>query len=140
MVSLVTLGALLAWHPLHSSSAQVRLPEAGGSGEVTVRVFADDFPPGQDSASAARYLIARFRITDQNGRAVPLALRSLRRNGVLLILSLTMTLPHDFRGGSIWHGVLAERFTDQVNLVQVSRGTQNGTLLFARGDGAKPLP
>ena len=140
MVTLVALGALLTWHPLHSSSAQVRLPVSGGPGDVTVRVFADDFPPGQDSASAAQYLSARFRITDQSGRWAPLALQSLRRDGVLLILSLRMTLPAGFRAVSIWHGVLAERFPDQVNLVQVIRGTRNATLLFSRGDGAKPLP
>lgn len=140
MVRLLALGTLLAWHPLHSSAAQVELPPAGGPAEVTVRVFAEDFPPGQDSTAAARYLTSRFRIVDRNRQAVPLTLRSMRREGVLLILSVTMTLPAGWSGGSIWHGVLAERFDDQVNLVQVRRGTRNTTLLFSRGDGPKPLP
>lgn len=139
MVSLIAAATLLALHPLHSSSAQVQLPPAGGTGEVTVRVFADDFPPGHDSTATVRYLADRFHITGQNGQAIPLVLRALHRDGVVLILSLTMTIPPGF-GGTIWHGVLAERFTDQVNLVQVHHGARNATLLFSRGDGPKPLP
>lgn len=138
-MSLIAAATILALHPLHSSSAQVQLPPSGGTGEVTVRVFAEDFPPGQDSAAAVQYLVRRFRITSQNGQAIPLVLRRLRRDGVVLILALTMTIPAGF-GGSIWHGVLAERFPDQVNLVQVHRGARNATLLFSRGDGPKPLP
>jgi hypothetical protein len=140
MVNRLALWSLLAWHPLHSSAAQVQLPPAGGPGEVTVRVFAEDFPPGQDSTLAAQYLSTRFHIADGNGRAMPLTLRSMRRDGAVLILSLTMIIPPGFAGGSIWHGVLAERFDDQVNLVQVRHGARTATLLFSRGDGPKPLP
>jgi hypothetical protein len=40
----------------------------------------------------------------------------------------------------VWHGVLAEKFSDQVNLVRVQRGDRSASLLFIAGDGPKPLP
>lgn len=140
MVSLLPLAVLLAAHPLHSSSAQVRLPDGAGAIEVVIRVFAGDFPSGSDRPAASRYFASRFRITDPAGQPVALEIRGVRLEGTVLVWSLAGTVPAGLRGGRIWNGILAERFDDQVNLVQLRRANRNTTLLFAAGDGAQPIP
>jgi hypothetical protein len=126
-------------HPIHSSSAVVSLPVGGGPACIVVRVFADDFPPGDSPAPIGRYLAARFRILDRDNHPVALHLDSVRADGVVLVLTLSASA-EALSGARIWHGILAERFSDQVNLVQVHRGTRSASLLFTSGDGPKPLP
>lgn len=140
LTALLLLALAGTRHPIHSSSAVVTIPPGGGSVSVTLRVFADDFPPGPLPVPAARYLAERFRVSDSRGRAVPLTVVEIRAEGVVLILTLTAPAPDGLVGARIWHGVLAERFPDQVNLVQVHRGTRSASLLFTATDGPKPLP
>jgi hypothetical protein len=59
---------------------------------------------------------------------------------VVLVLTLSAPAPAGLSGARIWHGVLAERFGDQVNIVQARYGGRSATLLFTAGDGPKPLP
>jgi hypothetical protein len=140
MVTLLPLAVLLAAHPLHSSSAQVRLPEGPGVLEVVIRVFTADFPPGSDRSAASRYFANRFRITAPGGQPVALAIREVRVEGSVLVWSLAGTVTAGLRGGLIWNGILAERFDDQVNLVQIRQANRNTTLLFSAGDSAQPIP
>lgn len=127
-------------HPIHSSSAALALPAGSATASLVLRVYADDFPPGRDPAAIARYLGERFRITDAKGRAVPLRLEAVRAEGVVLVLTLSAPAPAGLSGARIWHGVLAERFGDQVNIVQARYGGRSASLLFTAGDGPKPLP
>jgi hypothetical protein len=137
---LLFLALLARSHPIHSSSAQVTLPEGSGNLTVMLRVFADDFPPGRVIERVMPYLAHRFRLEDARGQPVALHLDTVREEGVVLILSLSAPVGGALRGGRIWHGVLGERFADQVNLVQVHRGPHSVTLLFTATDGPKALP
>jgi hypothetical protein len=139
-VLLVLLTLVGLRHPIHSSSAALALPEGGVTASLVLRVYGDDFPPGRDPAAIARYLGERFRITDRTGRAVPLRLEAVRVEGVVLVLTLSAPAPAGLSGARIWHGVLAERFGDQVNIVQARYGGRSASLLFTAGDGPKPLP
>ena len=76
----------------------------------------------------------------RRGHPVPLHLDTLRAEGVVLVLTLSAPAPQGLSGTRIWHGVLAERFADQVNIVQARYGGRSASLLFTPGDGPKPLP
>jgi hypothetical protein len=141
MLRALILAALLgAPHPIHSSSAVVSFPAGTGRASIVLRVFADDFPPGQSAGSAERYLAERFRVIDARERNVPLQLHGIAVDGAVLVLTLSAPAEGGLRGSRIWHGVLAERFSDQVNLVRVHRDGRVATVLFSAGEGPKPLP
>ena len=137
--TLALLALLAAKHPIHSSSAVVSFPDGTPRVAIVLRVFADDFPPGTLPAPVERYLAERFRLLDGRGAIVPLRLDGISADGVVLVLTLSAPAPDGLAGGKVWHGVLAEKFSDQVNLVQVQRGGRSASLLFIAGDGAKPL-
>lgn len=136
--TLVLLALLGASHPIHSSSALLRIPDRSAQAAIELRVFADDFPPGPSRAAAQRYLADRFRVLDRRGATVPLTVEGITVDGAVLILSLSAPVGDGLV--RVWHGVLAEKFSDQVNLVRVERGGRRGSLLFVAGDGAKTLP
>lgn len=140
MLGALLIGLLSITHPIHSSSAVVSFPAGTGRAAIVVRVFADDFPPGRSPAPVERYLAERFRLFDARGAIVPLRLEGSVADGPVLVLTLSAEAPDRLAGGKIWHGVLAERFPDQVNLVRVQRGERTASLLFIAGDGAKALP
>ena len=141
MSPLLSLLAVLALPPpIHSSAATITLPPGGRVAVVSLRVFGDDFPPGRDPAGIARYLAQRFRLLDRRGRSLALTLDVIRPEGAVLVLELSAPLPEGLAGVRIWHGVLAERFDDQVNIVQARYGGRSVSLLFIAGDGPKPLP
>ena len=141
MIATTLLLLLLgARHPIHSSSASLTLDGAGRSVTVVLRVFSEDFPPGPNSEAAERYLATRFVLSTATGRPLPLQLESLTATGAVLVIRLTGSFPEGTRGLRIWHGVLTERFSDQVNLVQASNGGRKTSLLFTAHDGPRPLP
>ena len=141
MLGILLMAALLgARHPIHSSSASLVLLPGARKAEIVVRVFADDFSPGRDRPSTQRYLTEHFRLLDRAGRAAPLQLDSLRVEGSVLIIHLTAPAPNGLSGAMIWHGVLAERFADQVNILQARYAGRSVSLLFSPSDGAKRLP
>ena len=127
-------------HPIHSSSAEIRAEAGDATATITVRVFADDFPPGTDSVAAAAYLADRFRVLQRDGRQARLSLTHLRVEGPVILAHLTAATPMGLAGARIWHGVLTERFDDQVNLVLVRHGGRSIRLVFTASDAPKPLP
>jgi hypothetical protein len=137
---LALIALLIARHPIHSSSAVLSLPAGAARATIVLRVFADDFPPGNSRAPVERYLAQRFHLLDARGEIVPLSLDGIMVDGVVLVLTLSAPARDGLSGARVWHGVLAEKFSDQVNLVRVQRGGRSGSLLFIAGDGAKALP
>lgn len=135
-LSLLGAGPL---HPLHSSRAEVAIrPDA--TFDITVRVFSDDLAlaaPGGDSAQTA-YLKRSFRIFTGQGSEVPVTVTAIRQDGEATHFTARAraSMASDL---SVQHGVLWERYDDQVNLVRVVRGARVTTLLFVRGDTPKPL-
>ena len=141
MFRVLALAALLGVpHPIHSSSAVVSFPSGTGRASIVLRVFVDDFPPGQAPASVDRYLSERFHLIDARGARVPIQLHGITVDGAVLVLTLSAPAGGASSGARIWHGVLGERFPDQVNLVRVLRDGRAATVLFTAGDGLKPLP
>lgn len=140
MSAFALLALLAGSHPIHSSSAVLSFPPGTPRAAVAIRVFADDFPPGSARPAVEHYLAERFRLLDGKGAIVPLHVDGIVADGLVLVLTLSAPIPDGLPGGKVWHGVLAEKFSDQVNLVQVRRGGGSATLLFIAGDGAKPLP
>ena len=135
MVS-VSLVALLALHPLHASTALVEI--ANGSASITIRAFADELPWTGDSAGVASYLETRFLVIS-GGRRVPARFIAARSDGDAIVFQLRIDNSPLCEDIKIWNGVLAERYADQVNLVQVRCGGRSRQLVFSAGDGAKSL-
>lgn len=135
---LFLLAVLGTRHPIHSSSAVLRILDRSPRAAIELRVFAEDFPPGPSRAAAERYLADRFRVLDRRGATVPLTVDGIAAEGVVLVLSLSAPVGDGLVG--VWHGVLAEKFSDQVNLVRVERGGRRASLLFVAGDRAKAIP
>lgn len=140
MLTALALVALLGLrHPIHSSSASLTLSPSG-SVAIVLRVFADDFPPGRTPAAIERYLTQRFGMYDRSGARLVPRLDSVRVEGPVLAITLTAPAPRGLVGARVWHGVLGERFRDQVNLLQARYGGRSVSLFFTASDGPKPLP
>ena len=127
-----------SWHPLHASSAVVEIAP-GGIGSVTIRAFADELGWARDSLQAADYLGTRFLLTGEAGRRIPLELVSVREDRDALEFVLRLAAPARCEGLRLWNGVLAERYADQVNLVQIRCGGRSRQLIFSAGEGSKAL-
>ena len=140
----VTVELLLALatarHPIHASSAVITAPPGAAAAEIVLRAYADDFPPGTQPAQITRYVADRFRITDRAGRRIALRVAGVRLEGPTVVTVLTADIPTGLAGARIWHGVLAERFPDQVNIVRAHYGGRVASLLFTASDSAKSLP
>ena len=139
---LLTLAASApAPHPIHSSSALLTIAPDGRHATLSIRVFAEDFPPGIRADQIVPYLAERFRISSPSSRAISRRLERTEVTGPVQVVELSLEAPGGLEGATLWHGVLMERFSDQVNLVQVRRGTGGRItmLLFSPGDGPKPL-
>lgn len=134
----VALAFTLTWHPLHASTALVEISPRG-TGSVTIRAFADELAWAGDSARAEEYLRTRFLLTGVDGRRIPLELVrvELDRDAFVFTLRLVSQAPCD--GMRLWNGILAERYPDQVNLVQVRACGRNRQLVFSAGEGSKAL-
>ncbi len=142
----VLLGLVLAVHPLHSTHTELR-EERGGGITLTVRAFTDDLhaavraAEGSTGDSAlARYVRRSLRLTGAGGQAVSLEWRAARADGNVTYLSLTGLLPGGLRGARVQQVMLMERFSDQVNVVQVRTPGGATSLLFLPGQGPKALP
>ena len=134
------LAALMGRHPIHSSSAILTLAPGTERALIVLRVYAEDFPSGQVAATAAPYLAARFTISDREGRRISLHLDGMQVEASVLVLRLSAPIPGGLSGARVWHGILAERFPDQVNILQARYGGRTVSLLFTSRDGPKPLP
>ena len=105
---------------------------------MSLRVFADDFPPGRDRQAIARYLEQRLHLSHEQERLI-LTLERDRVEGDAQILELSFPTPGTCRGVRVWNAILTERFEDQVNLVQIRCGTSVKHLVFSPGEGPKRL-
>ncbi|HEX3236456.1 MAG TPA: DUF6702 family protein [Gemmatimonadales bacterium] len=136
-----------ARHPMHTAVTEIVYQAISASATIRVRVFLDDLttavgrPPGTpvgDSAMA-RYVTAGLTVTDGTGRRLPLRWEGSEQTGDVMLLRLTAAAPAGLDGGSVGSRLLTERFEDQVNIVRVSWSGRTRTLLFTRGEAAKPL-
>lgn len=153
-VAIAALSALgLTRHPLHTTLA-VFTVRTDGSIAISVRAFADDLGAvvrqhaGDRTAAGAAlpadgameaYTRSAIRLTTGAGRPVPLVWCGARREGDLAWICLETAAGATAGPLRLRDALLVERFDDQVNIVQVVRGAHRTTVLFTKGDGAKPL-
>ncbi len=149
----VLLGAVLwllpagARHPMHTAVTEIAYDAGSASATIRIRLFLDDFtaaigePPGTVAGDSAmvRYLAAGLSVIDRTGRPLPLRWQGFERMGDVMLLRLGAAAPAGLAGGRVVSTLLSERFEDQVNIVRVTYGGRTRTLLFTRGDAAKPL-
>ena len=146
MPALWVLGAAgaLALHPLHTTLTQLTYNAAGGIVEVTVRAFADDFRAavGSDASDsgAYAYLGKALTLTDRGGRALALSGCGMHRTQDLLWFCLRTRAAGGLAGVRVQARMLLDLYADQINIVQASYEGRRVSLLFSRGDPAKPLP
>lgn len=150
--SLLATAALLAAgperaaaHPLHTSYTTATYDVTQRALVLSVRAFVDDYARAAgagDEAALLAYARRTVSVSDAAGRRLPLAGCGVRRSGDLLWLCLRAPLAAPPRAGALRMHVtlLAERFADQVNVLQAQFGGATRSLLFIRGDAPKALP
>ena len=136
-----------AYHPIHTTFTEIVQTAPSIRVTVTIRGFEDDLgaaarvasPGGTIDSAIARYLRQQTALTDRSNRGVPLTLAGTRRAAGVVWFTFRSLGPADLEGGRFLNTTLTERFTDQVNLVQVKIGGRTRSLLFTPGDKAKPI-
>ena len=150
-VALALCGFTRAAHPLHTTLAQVTADARAGTLDASIRVFAGDFAlavakrngviaPADDRVSDAAsfaYVTATFRVSDAPGRSAALTWCGSRREGDVLWLCVRAAAAVDH--ARLEDRMLFELFDDQINIVQTTDGAKQSSVLFTKGDGAKPL-
>jgi hypothetical protein len=141
-------------HPLHTTIATITYDAASYQATVTVRVFANDLDSAitrrahgrvpasvraSDSSSFA-YLASVFTAVGPDGHVLSVRWCGSRLTGDLLWACLRMTTPGGLSGVRIRDQALIELFDDQVNVVMTEYNGRRESLLFTKGDAAKPLP
>ena len=135
-------------HPLHTALAELDYQPDSGAVLIRLRLFTDDLAAAlsapTDSSPAdsllSRYARGTLALTDQAGRPLPLIWQGVERTGDTVLLQLRAKVTGGLQRARILVALLWERFPDQVNIVRATYGGRRVTLLFTRGDGAKPFP
>jgi hypothetical protein len=135
MVAAALLGALVAWHPIHSSLTTVELRRGDSIARLTIKVYAEDFPPGQDPARIQSYLAGRIGFVGSGGPTVV----SQRVDGPVQWIIATISVRSDGTPRLMRNTLLMDRFRDQVNVVQAHCGSTGTTVLFAGSPEPKRL-
>lgn len=152
VIGLVVPSLALA-HPLHSTITELTEDRAHGTVRGTIRVFADDFgtavahsvrgkplPAGaQWDAAALAYVASVFGFTDASGRSTAVRSCGTRRTADLLWICVEAPSPGGLAPLKVRNAMLCDLFDDQVNVVQATVAGSRRSLLFTRGDKAKPL-
>jgi hypothetical protein len=156
-----SLGAFLAAaqaHPIHTSLAEADYNHTSRKLEIALRVFADDLeaalgertqtrirflktPPAEFVPALRAYLAERFVVRAADGRTVPPEWigHSLKDAANELWVFFELTLPAGLEGATVHHAVLAERFSDQLNTVQLRDAERRTTLVFLPSHGPKSI-
>jgi hypothetical protein len=131
-------------HPIHTTLTQITWDPGARMAEVTVRVFADDLEAAErgtgGDAAAFAFVRSALLLADRGGRPLPLAWKGQRRTGDVVWIEVLARAPEGMAGMQVLARMLADRYADQVNIVQVDYGGERRSLLFVRGDAPKRLP
>jgi hypothetical protein len=140
-------------HPLHTTLTEITEDRAHGVVRATIRVFVDDFgkslerrartvaPIGSPvwNSAAVSYAASVFSMSTKSGS--PLALRScgVTRTADVLWICLETTAASGAASLQVRNAMLCDQFEDQVNVVQATYAGSRHSVMFTRGDPAKPL-
>ena len=109
----------------HRSEHQGRVPRSRGA-------------PLSDAAAFA-YVSSTFSFTDRTGRILSMQSCGTRRTSDLVWVCVEARSPAGLTPLSVRNAVMCDLFDDQVNVVQGTVGRARRSLLFTKGDRAKPL-
>jgi hypothetical protein len=145
-------------HPIHTSLAEADYNRTSRKLEIALRVFADDLeaalgerthtrisflktPPAEFVPALRAYLGERFVVRAADGRTVPLEWigHSLKDAANEIWLFFELTLPAGLDDATVHHAVLSERFSDQLNTVQLRDAGRRTTLVFLSSHGPKRI-
>jgi hypothetical protein len=134
-------------HPLHTSVTQLIQEKDTQSIRVELRLFADDLKTAIEAAPAdagfesliSTYVGQHLVLSDM-GAPIPLRLNGADLVGDVVLVRLSAAPTRSLSGVQVANTVLCERFPDQVNVVRATYEGRSATLIFTRGDAAKPLP
>lgn len=140
-------------HPLHSTITELTEDRAHGTVRGTIRVFADDFGTAvghsvhgrplaagaQWDAAALAYVASVFGFTDPSGRLLAVHTCGTRRTGDLLWICVEASTAGGLAPLKVRNAILCDLFDDQINVVQGTIAGARRSVLFTKGDKAKPL-
>jgi hypothetical protein len=146
--ALVAALAVAPMHAIHSTYTHATFDRA--SLTLEIRAFADDFSaavarfagrtvPRDSSAPAgdvARYVASRFTVASAEGGPLALVPCGFRRERDASVLCFRATLPMHATVVRVRNLMLTELHADQVNVVRVSGGAEQRTMLFTASSGA----
>ncbi len=124
-------------HPIHA--ARVELVAHRADVAATVRVYLEDFAPGEDLRAISAYFDRTVELTDRSGRRVLLRPTGTAREGERLRISLVGRSVVGLSRGRMQVTILQERFDDQVNVVDARVSRKQQQLVFVTGDGPQEL-
>jgi hypothetical protein len=139
MVIRALLALALSVHPLHTTMTELTEDRAHGVIRATIRVFADDFGKAKGPKPEFYYVASNFAFTDRSGRSLALRSCGTRSTGELLWICVEATSVDGLHALRVRNGMLSDLFDDQVNVVQATIGGARRSVLFTKGDRAKPL-
>ena len=111
-------------HPMHTA---------------VIEIAYDGTTTAAGDSATVRYVTSSFTVVDRTGTRLMLRWHGFERVGDVLVLRFDAAAPAGLAGGRIATTLLSERFEDQVNIVRATYGGRTRTLLFTRGEAAKPL-
>ena len=147
ILAVLRVASALAFHPLHTSFAQVSFDTRTKTVDVSLRVFIDDYTSaaeawartkGVRSDQNAAYATAAFTLRETTGKAIAFQSCGEKRVGDLMWICLkgkTSSKP-----STVISRIMFERFDDQVNIVQTSYDGHRSNLLFTSDDREKRIP
>jgi hypothetical protein len=142
-------------HKYYTSLAQVEYNAESRSVEVSLRVFADDLElalsrragrpvrlertEGADQLALA-YLREKFVLKNRAGEAKALKMVGMEVQREAAWLYFEVEMQEGLGGASLRDHVLFDLFDEQVNVVDFRWPDGRSELVFARGDGERPVP
>ena len=153
VIALALIARPVFAHPIHTTLTILATADGGRTITVSVRAFADDFSatvaafagkraPADSSAvveDVTKYVRAHFTFADASGAPLVIEPCGVRRANELYWLCYRVTLPAGPRGVKVRNQMLTELHPDQVNIVQLERGSMRKSYLFTKGSAASAL-
>ena len=140
-------------HPLHTTLTEITDDRTRGVTRAMIRVFASDLgmsmqrfahasnavgSPAWDAA-AITYATSVFSISTKAGAAMPLRPCGVTRTAEVVWICLEVSAPGGIASLQVRNAMLCDQFEDQINVVQATYAGSRHSVMFTRGDKAKPL-
>ncbi len=119
-------------HELHLHDAEQGLNRLG-------KIANPDLSPLRARAQLALYVQEHFKISEQNGKNIPLEIIGAEVDSTYVYIYQEVELQHVPQKLQIKNSILQDIYIDQTNLVNVILGEDLNSLIFVAGDKAKQI-